>query len=46
VVTKLTRTETGARITWKHAGSGAEHRLDAPFVVVTIPFPARPRHTF
>jgi monoamine oxidase len=40
VVTDLTRTETGARITWKHAGTGAQHRIDAPFVVVTIPFPA------
>jgi monoamine oxidase len=40
VVTELARTETGARITWKHAGTGAQHRIDAPFVVVTIPFPA------
>jgi monoamine oxidase len=39
-VTQLRRTETGARVVWKHAGSGAEHRIDAPFVVVTIPFPA------
>ena len=40
VVTQLRRTEAGARIAWKHAGTGVEHRIDAPFVVVTIPFPA------
>jgi monoamine oxidase len=39
-VTRLRRTEAGVRITWKHAGTGAEHRVDAPCVVVTIPFPA------
>jgi monoamine oxidase len=38
VVTQLRRTEAGARIAWKHAGT--EHRLDTPFVVVTVPFPA------
>jgi monoamine oxidase len=38
VVTQLRRTEKGVRITWKHAGTGAEHRIDAPCVVVTIPF--------
>jgi monoamine oxidase len=40
VVTQLRRAEAGARIAWKHAGTGAEHRIDAPFVVVTVPFPA------
>ena len=40
VVTQLRRTEVGARITWKHAGTGAEHKIDAPCVVVTVPFPA------
>jgi monoamine oxidase len=40
VVTELIRTGSGARVTWKHAGTGAEHRIDAPFVVITIPFPA------
>ena len=40
VVTRLRRTEAGARIEWKHAGTGAEHSIDAPFVAVTIPFPA------
>jgi monoamine oxidase len=40
VVTQLRRTETGARIIWKHAANGVEHHIDAPFVVVTIPFPA------
>ena len=40
VVTRLVRTEAGARVTWKHAGTGAEHRIDASCVVVTIPFPA------
>jgi monoamine oxidase len=40
VVMQLRRIETGARITWKHAATGAQHRIDAPFVVVTIPFPA------
>ena len=39
-MTVLRRTETGARIAWKHAATGAEHRIDAPFVVVTVPFPA------
>jgi len=40
VVTLLQRTEAGVRITWKHAGTGAEHRIDAPFVVIAVPFPA------
>jgi monoamine oxidase len=40
VVTRLRRTEAGVRITWKHAGTGAGHWIDAPCVVVTIPFPA------
>jgi monoamine oxidase len=40
VVTQLRRTEAGVRIIWKHAGTGAEHRIDAPCVVVTIPFSA------
>ncbi len=40
VVTRLRRTDTGARITWKHAGTGAGHEIDAPCVVVTVPFPA------
>jgi monoamine oxidase len=40
VVTQLRRIDTGVRITWKHAGTGAEHRIDAPCVVVTIPFSA------
>jgi monoamine oxidase len=40
VVTRLRRTEAGVRITWKHAGTGSEYRIDAPCVVVTIPFSA------
>ena len=40
VVTELRRTDKGARVAWKHAGSGVEQRIDIPFVVVTIPFPA------
>jgi monoamine oxidase len=40
VVTQLRRTEAGTRIAWKHAGTGAEHRIDVPFVIITIPFPA------
>jgi monoamine oxidase len=40
VVTQLQRTEAGVRITWKHAATGVEHRINAPCVVVTIPFPA------
>jgi monoamine oxidase len=40
VVTQLRRTEAGAHITWKHARTGATHRIDAPFVVIAIPFPA------
>jgi monoamine oxidase len=38
VVTQMRRTETGVRIVWRQAG--AEHRVEAPFVVVTVPFPA------
>ena len=38
VVTQLRRTETGARVVWQHGG--AQRWIDAPFVVVTIPFPA------
>jgi monoamine oxidase len=40
VVTGLRRTDMGARVTWKHAGAGAEQRINTPFVVVTVPFPA------
>jgi monoamine oxidase len=40
VVTKLRRTEAGVRISWKHAETGGEHQIDAPCVVVTVPFPA------
>jgi monoamine oxidase len=40
VVTQLRRTEAGVRITCKDAGSGAETQIDAPCVVVTIPFTA------
>jgi monoamine oxidase len=40
VVTQLRRTETGVRITWKHAGTGTEQRVHAPFVIITIPFSA------
>lgn len=40
VVTELRRTETGARVVWKHGANGAPRRIDAPFVVVTVPFPA------
>jgi monoamine oxidase len=40
VVTQLRRAETGVRVIWKHAGTGAEHRVDAPFVVITVPFSA------
>jgi monoamine oxidase len=40
VVVQLRRTETGARIAWKHAGTGVITQTDAPFVVVTVPFPA------
>ncbi len=40
VVTQLRRTEAGVRIAWKHARTGAEHRVDAPLVVVAVPFPA------
>jgi monoamine oxidase len=40
VVTRLRRTATGARVNWKHAGTGAERTTDAPFVVLTVPFPA------
>lgn len=40
VVTRLRRTENGVRITYKHAGTGAEQQIDAPCVVVTIPFSA------
>jgi monoamine oxidase len=40
VVTELRRTDSGARVIWKHAGKGAEHSVDSPFVVVAVPFPA------
>jgi monoamine oxidase len=38
VVTQLRRTGDGVHITWKHASSGTEHRIEAPFVVVALPF--------
>ena len=38
-VTELRRTPVGARVVWKHTGSGVRQRSDAPFVVITIPFP-------
>jgi monoamine oxidase len=38
VVTELRRTDSGVRVVWKHAG--VEHSIAAPFVVVTVPFPA------
>jgi monoamine oxidase len=38
VVTQLRRTPDGARVVWRDAG-GAEQAAEAPFVVVTIPFP-------
>jgi monoamine oxidase len=38
VVTQLRRTPDGARVVWRDAG-GAEQATEAPFVVVTIPFP-------
>ena len=40
VVTQLRRAEAGVRITCKHARTGAEWRIDAPCVVVTVPFSA------
>ena len=40
VVTRLQRTDSGARVTWRHAGTGAQHVVDAPLVVVTVPFSA------
>jgi monoamine oxidase len=40
VVTQLRRNEQGVQITWKHAGAGAEQRIEAPCVVVTVPFSA------
>jgi len=38
VVTRLRRTETGARVTWK--GAGVEREIDSACVVVTVPFSA------
>jgi monoamine oxidase len=38
VVSRLRRTDAGVRVEWNHAGSG--HQIDAPFTIVTIPFPA------
>ncbi len=40
VVTQLRRTEAGVRITWKHEASGAENRIEAPYVIITVPFSA------
>jgi monoamine oxidase len=38
-VTELRRTTTGTRVVWKHTRTGALRVHDAPFVVITIPFP-------
>jgi len=40
VVTRLRRTETGVRVTWKNAETGEQTDIDAPIVVVTVPFSA------
>jgi monoamine oxidase len=40
VVTELRRTGNGVSIAWQHAATGAMHHIEAPFVVITIPFPA------
>ena len=40
VVTQLRRTATGVRVTWRHANAGTMQHIDAPIVVVTVPFPA------
>lgn len=40
VVTRMRRTETGVRVTWRHATATATQAIEAPFVVVTVPFPA------
>src|ERR1700758_4310292 len=38
-VRALRRNGDGARVVWRDAGSGREHAIEAPFVVVTIPLP-------
>jgi monoamine oxidase len=38
-VTELRRTVTGARVVWKKTRTGAVHMREAPFVIITIPFP-------
>lgn len=38
-VTRIERTELGARILWQKTGSGFEQVVEAPYVVCTIPFP-------
>jgi monoamine oxidase len=40
VVTQMRRTATGVRVTWRHATAETTKRVEAPFVVVTVPFPA------
>jgi monoamine oxidase len=40
VVTRLRRTESGVRITWRHAETGAVSGIDAPCVAITVPFSA------
>jgi monoamine oxidase len=43
VVTRLRRTDSGVRITWKDAKNGKQTDTDAPCVVVTVPFSALDR---
>lgn len=38
-VTALRRTAAGARVEWKDTRTGARDMREAPFVVITIPFP-------
>ena len=38
-VIELRRTPAGARVVWKDTRTGVQHMRDAPFVVITIPFP-------
>jgi monoamine oxidase len=36
----MRRTATGVRVTWRHAAAATTQQIEAPFVVVTVPFPA------
>jgi monoamine oxidase len=40
VVTRMQRTDSGVRVTWRDPSARTTRQIDAPFAVVTVPFPA------